>query len=124
MDKGVEMIDQTIPASYHAFVFIQQSEQAFNFPSPAVAFQNPFILCPWFGTITFVLCDQFNALGSKPEIERITVVGAIPNKSFGSSHGEGLIECSLDKGDFMWRSRSRVHGEWKTCSVRNNHKLC
>ena len=23
----------------------------------------------------------------------------------------------------MWRSRSRVHGEWKTCSVRNDHEL-
>ena len=23
----------------------------------------------------------------------------------------------------MWRSRSRVHGEWKTCSVRNSHEL-
>lgn len=52
-------------------------------------------------------------------IERITVVGVIPDKSSRSSHGEGFIESSLDKGDFMWRSRSRMHGEWKTRSVCN-----
>ena len=45
--------------------------------------------------------DQFNALGREFLIERITVVGAIPNKSSGSSHGEGFSERRLDKGDFM-----------------------
>ncbi len=32
------------------------------------------------------------------------------------------IDGRLGKGDFMWASRSRVHGEWKTCSVRNGHE--
>jgi len=123
MDKGVEMIDQTIPAGDHTFIFIQPREQAFDLPSSAVTSERPLVLCLGSDAVTFVRCDQLNALGSKPAIERITVVGAIPNKSSGSSHGEGLIEGSLDKGDFMWRSTSRVHGEWKTCSVRNNHEL-
>ncbi len=56
-------------------------------------------------------------------MEVAPVVGTIPNKSSGSSHGDGFIEGSLDKGDFMWASRSRVHGEWKTMSVCNNHEL-
>src|SRR4029078_3745089 len=38
-------------------------------------------------------------------------------------HRDGLSEGSFDKGDLMWRSRSRVHGEWKTRSVCNNHEL-
>ena len=45
--------------------------------------------------------DRFNAPGSKPAIKRITVVGAIPNKSFGSSQREGFIEGSFDKADFI-----------------------
>ena len=67
--------------------------------------------------------DQRNALSRKALIERITVVGTIPDKSLGSSQREGLSEGSFDKGDLMWRSRSRVHGEWKTRSVCNNHEL-
>ena len=111
MDEGVEMIDETIPSGHHTLVFVQPREQAFDLPSSAISPECSGVLGYRLGAIAFVRCDQFNALGSKPEIERITVVGTIPDKSSGSSHGEGFIEGSLDKGDFMWRSRSRVHGE-------------
>lgn len=67
--------------------------------------------------------NQLDSLGCQPLIERITVVGTISHNSLGSSHGDGLSECRLDKDDFMWRSRSRVHSEWKTSSVCNNHEL-
>ncbi len=124
MNKSVEMVNKTIPSGQHALVFVQPREQALDLPPSAIAPECPGILRYGLDTVAFVRCNQFNALGSKSEIERITVVGAIPDKSSGSSHGEGFIEGSLDKGDFMWRSRSRVHGEWKTCSVRNNHEFC
>ncbi len=124
MNEGVEMINETIPSGQHALVFVQPREQALDLPPSAIPPECSGILRYGLDAITLVWRDQFNALGSKPVIERITVVGAIPDKSSGSSHGEGFIEGSLDKGDFMWRSRSRVHGEWKTCSVRNNHEFC
>jgi hypothetical protein len=38
-------------------------------------------------------------LGSKGVIERITVIGTIPNNSSGLSQGDNFIEGSLDKGD-------------------------
>ena len=123
MDKGIEMIDQTIPPGDDPFVFIQPREQTLNLPASAITSECAAILRCGSDPIAPVRRDQFNALGSKPEIERIAVVGKIPDKSFRSSHGEGLIEGSLDKGDFMWRSTSRVHGEWKTSSVCNNHEL-
>lgn len=124
MNKGVEMINKAIPSGQHALVFVQPREQALDFPPPAISPECSGILRCGLDAIALVGRDQFNAFGSKPVIERITVVGAIPDKSSGSSQGEGFIEGSLDKGDFMWRSRSRVHGEWKTCSVRNNHEFC
>lgn len=123
MDKGVEMINMTIPSGDDAFVFVQPREQAFNLPSSAVTPEPSPILRRGPDAIALVRGDQLNALGSEALIERITVVGTIPDKSSRSSHGEGFIEGSLDKGDFMWRSRSRMHGEWKTRSVCNNHEL-
>jgi hypothetical protein len=123
MDEGVEMIDQAIPAGDNPFVFVEPGKQAFDLPASAVTPKRSTVLRYGLDAIALVWCDQFNALGSQALIEWIAVVGKIPNKSAGSSQGEGLIDGSLDKGDFMWRSRSRVHGEWKTCSVRNSHEL-
>jgi len=123
MDEGSEMIDEAIPAGHHALVFVQPCEQAFDLPTPPIPPEYTLILRLGPNTIAPMRRDQFNTLGSKLLIERIAVVGTIPNKSSGSSHGEGLSEGSFDKGDFMWRSRSRVHGEWKTRSVCNNHEL-
>ncbi|ANB73100.1 hypothetical protein AYM40_12550 [Paraburkholderia phytofirmans OLGA172] len=55
--------------------------------------------------------DQFDASLRKLFIERITVIGKIPNNSSGLSRRGVFIECSFDKGNFMWASRGRVHGE-------------
>ena len=55
--------------------------------------------------------DQFDASLRKLFIERITVIGKIPNSSSGFSLRGVFIERSFDKGDLMWASRRRVHGE-------------
>jgi hypothetical protein len=71
-------------------------------------------------SIALVQSDRFNTWGSKSVIQRIAIVGAISDNSFGASHGDNLIEGSINKGDFMWADRRRVLPEWKT---GNNHKL-
>src|SRR5215471_14558164 len=123
MNEGEEMLHETIPANEDALVFVQPSEQPFDFPSSTVASEHACVLGWRFAAIAPMGCDHLNALSRKALIERITVVGTIPNKSSGSSQRDGLSEDSFDKGDLMWRSRSRVHGEWKTRSVCNNHEL-
>lgn len=64
--------------------------------------------------------NQFNAGLCQPLIERITVVGTIPNKSSGSPYGNGFSEGSFDNGELMWAGRSHVHGEWKAMSGCHN----
>ena len=123
MNEGGETLMAAIPAGDDALVFVQPGEQTLDLPAPPVPAQWTAVLSGGSGTVAAMRRDQFNALGSEFLIERITVVGTIPDKSSGSSHGEGFSERRLDKGDFMWRSRSRVHGEWKTRSVCNNHEL-
>lgn len=113
----------TIPPSQGSLVLVHPGEQALDFPSAPIAPERSSILCCRADAILPVRGDQLDALGCQLLIERITVVGTIPHNSSGSSHGDGLSERCLDKGDFMWRSRSRVHGEWKTRSVCNNHEL-
>lgn len=98
MNKGVEMINKAIPSGQHSLVFVQPREQALDFPPPAISPECSGILRCGLDAIALVGRDQFNAFGSKPVIERITVVGAIPDKSSGSSQGEGFIEGSLRQG--------------------------
>ena len=123
MNEGGIALSATIPACNDAFECVEPGKQPLDFPSSFVPAQRAAILSGNSLAVAFVRGDQFDALGCQRLIERITVVGAIPNKSSGSSQGEGFIERSLDKGDFMWASRSRVHPEWKTRSVRNDHEL-
>ncbi len=123
MNKGSVALSTTIPTGDDALEFVEPCEQALNLPSSFVSAQHSPILGSGPFSVVSMRCNQFNALGCQRLIERITVVGAIPNKSSGSSQGDGFIERSLDKGDFMWASRSRVHPEWKTRSVCNNHEL-
>lgn len=123
MNEGEEMIEEAIPADQDALVLIKPREQSFDLPSPLVAPENSLILGGRCAAIGSMGRNHLNAVSGKALIERITVVGTIPDKSLGSSQRDGLSEGSFDKGDFMWRSRSRVHGEWKTRSVCNNHEL-
>jgi hypothetical protein len=116
-------MNASIPTSEDTFELVEPSKGALYFPSSFITAKCSTILSGCFFTISFMRCDQINTLLCQPLIERITIVGTIPNKSSGSSQGEGFIEGSLDKGDFMWASRSRVHGEWKTMSVSHNHEL-
>lgn len=123
MDEGCETFMTAIPAGDDALVLIQPGKQSLDLPASPVTPQWAAVLSGSASTVAAMGRDQLNALGSELLIERITVVGTIPDKSSGSSHGEGFSERCLDKGDFMWRSSSRVHGEWKTSSVCNDHEL-
>lgn len=123
MNKSGVALDAAIPTRDHTLERIEPCKRPFDLPSSLVATQHPAILCGRFLAIAFVGRNQHDAALCQPLIEWITVVGTIPHKSFGSSHGDGCIDGSFDKGDFMWASRSRVHGEWKTMSVSNDHEL-
>lgn len=123
MNESGKTLMATIPTDQGPLVFVHPCEQALDFPSTAVTPECAAILRSGPNTVLAVWGDQFNSLGCQLLIERITVVGTIPHNSLGSSHRDGFSERRFDKGDFMWRSRSRVHGEWKTRSVCNNHEL-
>ncbi len=123
MNENCEMLMTAIPTDQGSFVLVHPCKQTLDFPSTPVAPEWAAILSCRTDTVLSVRRNQLDSLGCQLLIERITVVGTIPHNSSGSSHGDGVSERRLDKGDFMWRSRSRVHGEWKTSSVCNNHEL-
>ena len=123
MNETGKVMVVVIPACQDAAVFVEPCEGAFDLPTAAVATKFSAVLSGGSLSAAPVRGNHFNSVLCQLLIERITVVGTIPDKSSGSSQGEGFIERSFDKGDFMWASRSRVHGDRKTASVCNNHEL-
>ena len=123
MNKGGKVLVEPVPACHCPLERIEPSKKPFDFPTATITPQGATILRCFTLSIAPMWCDHLNPLGSKGVIERITVIGTIPNNSSGLSHCDNFIEGSLDKGDFMRTSRIRVQGEWKTRSVCNNHEL-
>jgi len=85
MDEGHEMIDTTVPADQHALVFVESGEQSFDLPTPPIAPEDPVVSRLGPAAVSPMGRDQRNTLSSETLIERIAVVGTIPDKSLGSS---------------------------------------
>lgn len=117
MDEASEVVGVVLPSGSEAAEVAEPGKEPLDLPSSLVPAQFSAVLGFGLDAIGSVRSDQFDASAIKLLIERITVVGTIPDKASGSSHGEGCLDGSVDKGDFMWRSRRRVHSEWKTRSV-------
>ena len=123
MNKSLISLDISIMTINNAFEGIEPGKKTFYFPSSFIPSELSSILSRRFDSIRFMWSDEFNSPVCQPLIERIAVIGTIPNKFSRLSHCVSLIDGSFDKGDFMRASRRRVHGEWKTISVNNDHEL-
>jgi hypothetical protein len=98
MDESGEAFMTSIPAGDHALVLVELSKQALDFPAPPITTQRSAVLASYTLATAPMWRDQFDAAGSQCLVERIAVIGTIPNKSSGSSHGEGFSEGSKDQG--------------------------
>ena len=102
---------------------LQPGKQSFDLPASAVATQYAPILGRWPRSILPVRGDELNALFRERRVQRIAVVGKIPDQSFGRIVGEALLDSVLSKGDFMRTSRRRVDGDRSASAVCHCHEL-
>ena len=102
---------ESIPTYHRPLEGIEPSEKALDFPTVAITQQRQGSLGCFSFAVPPMRRNQFNPLGSKGVIERITVIGTIPNNSSGLSQGDSFIEGSLDKGDFTSTSTSPEKGD-------------
>ena len=101
MDESIEMVDGIIPSVEYPFILVEPGEETLYFPSSLIPSEFSSILSLWLYPIALMWGNQFNSHCCESFIERIRVIGTIPDKSSRSSQGEGRIEGSFDKGDFM-----------------------
>lgn len=95
------MFNRAIPSDEHPFKGKQPCDGTLYLPSSDITPKRSAVLSFRFDAIAAMRSNQLNAFFFELFIQRISVIGTIPDNSSGSSQGEGLIEGSFDKGDFM-----------------------
>jgi hypothetical protein len=110
------------PAADQSAEVVKPSEEAFDFPAAAVAAQFTTVLGVLSAAIVFVGRDQEDTvLFSQALVERIAVVGAVADHSFGFGLRETLLDGGFDEFRFMRRSAGDAAGDRKTMAVCDRH---
>ncbi len=102
---------------------LQPRKQAFNFPTPFVAAKFPSVLRFGSFAVRLMRRNQLNVEFFQLFVQRVGIIGFVADYPSWSLIGESLADCSLDKFDFVRRSRFRVNGERKTSAVCHCHEL-
>jgi hypothetical protein len=99
------------PANYGSAKVMKPSEQPLHFPAPPVAAQNAAVLRGSCDAHEFVGRDKLHSVALVDAlVQRIAVVSAVANHSFGSLGKESLVERGFDEFCFMRRSAGHVLG--------------
>src|SRR5580692_6276572 len=110
------------PADHNAAIVRQPREQAFDFPSTAIAPQPAAILGQSSGANGTVRRDHLDAVVvHQLFVAAVAVVGAIADQPFGEVGEESVFEGGFDEFSFMRRSAGHVHGKRKTMAVADRH---
>ena len=102
MDEAEVVVSIILKARQDAAIVLQPGKQAFNLLAAAIAPQGVPILGWRPLPITLVGGDEFDAFKSQPLIQRITVIGPIPNQAPGP-----MREKALEVGAVMVQGSPR-----------------
>jgi hypothetical protein len=110
------------PAADESAEVVEPSEEALDFPAAAVTTQFAAVLGALSTAVVLVGRDESDAvLLQQALIERITVVGAVADHSFGLGSRKPLCEGGFNEFRFMRRSASDAAGDRKTMAVCDRH---
>src|ERR1022692_100751 len=111
-----------VPAADQSAEVVKPSEEAFDFPATAVTAQFTTVLGVLSAAIGLVGRDQQDTvLFSQALVERIAVVGAVADHSFGFGLRETVFDGGFDEFRFMRRSAGDATGDRKTMAVCDRH---
>src|ERR1700676_2847782 len=105
LDQCEEVGLVIFPAGDQATEVMQPGKQSFDFPASAVAPEFTPVLGSGLAAVDLVRRDQFDSvLLGQVLVERIAVVSAVADHTFGRRRREALLDSGFDESSFMWRS--------------------
>jgi hypothetical protein len=123
VDKAEEILDVMFVAHHESSEVLQPGKQPFDFPTSAVAAQRAPVLARWTDSAAPMGRDHLDTPLGELGVQRIAVVGEVPDQPFGKILGEALLDSAFSKGDFMRASRRRVDGDRSASAVCHCHEL-
>jgi len=116
-----EVVNMVFPSDANPSEVLEPSKEAPDLPASSIAPKRSSILgfCPF--AATPMRCDHLNSQSTHFRVQRIAVVGFVPNDPFRKLNGEATLDSLLDQGHFMRRSTVHVDGDRKTRAVCNGH---
>ena len=117
LDKAEEVLWVILPSDEDATLPLNPCEEALDHPAPCVSPQPASILCSRFAAIGSVRRDHLDAVPTQFHIQRIAVVGAIPDQIFGLGFDHVEIEAQLNQSYFVVVRRMRTDRERQTMTI-------
>ena len=124
MNEAQEVFDVVVVPGQDASEVAQPGEKAFDFPASTVATQRPPVLRRRSDAVSAMRSDHLNTLGSKLLIQRVRVVGFVPDKALGFVFYEAASDSGRHEGRFVGGSARHATGDRKTRAVCHCHELC
>src|SRR5260221_50406 len=122
LDHPEEIFWVVFPANDGTAKVMKPGEQSFHFPATTVAAQDTSVLGCRGDAHEFVGRDELHAVTMTDAlVQRIAIVRAVADHSFGGLGEKSLVERGFDEFCFMRRSAGHVHGERKTMPVCDCH---
>ena len=121
MNKGGKSLVEPIPTRHGPLERIEPCEKAFNFPTAAIPSQRATILRCFAFSVAPMRRNHLNPLSSKGVIERITVIGTIPNNSPGRPTVTISLRAAWTFGFFLHRPLSRITPSFPPYGAQNKH---
>ena len=102
---------------------VEPAEEPLDLPASMVTPERSPVLSRRPPSIGFMRRDECNAVLAQARIQRIAVIGLVPDQTSGKWTNEGGSERVFDEGDFMRRSSGHKDGDRKTRAVCHGHAL-
>jgi hypothetical protein len=112
-----------VVADQHAAEVLPPGTPPLHLPAPLVPASGPSILGFSLCAVRSMGRHQLNALARRSLIERVAIVGVVPDQRLGSVIDHTRGESWFDKGDCMRRSPGHGGGERQTSTVCHGHDL-
>src|SRR5258706_7243971 len=109
------------PAADQSAEVVEPSEEALNFPAAAVTAQFTAVLGAFPAAIVLVRRGPDAVFLPETLVERIAVVGAVPDHALSFGSREKMLDGGFDELRFMRRSAGDAAGDRKTMAVCDRH---
>jgi hypothetical protein len=123
VEESSEVFSMIFPPDDETSEVVEPGEESLDLPTSFVSTERSSILCAA-NTVPPIRCDHFGPILVREfVIERVAIVGFVPDEPLRITANPETIESVFDQGHFSRRSAFCPSGDRKTIAVNDCHDL-